>query len=102
MEQRRSGLVITRGFLFIFIIVTALAFGGGFLWSFLRGGGAIFALPLLAWSPFLLLIGLHMGLTAATRFRVVGRRAIADAFLAIVFIGFSVSVACLAIRIFRL
>ena len=45
----------TRAFFFCFAAATAAAFIAGFL----RRGFAILAYPMLAWSPFLLLIGLH-------------------------------------------
>jgi hypothetical protein len=55
IERGPIRFVGTRGFFFCFAAVTVAAFVAGFL----RPGIAIFALPLLAWSPFLLLISLH-------------------------------------------
>ena len=56
IERGRIRFVGTRGFFFCFAAATVAAVVAGFL----RRGLAILAFPLLAWSPFLLLISLHM------------------------------------------
>jgi len=55
IERGWIRFVGTRGFFFCFATVTCAAIVAGFL----QRGPAILAFPLLAWSPFLLLIGLH-------------------------------------------
>ena len=51
---------INRTFLFAFFLVGLVAFVAGFIHS----GIAIVSFPLLAWSPFLLIISLHIAFAA--------------------------------------
>ena len=55
---------INQKLLFAFIFADLAAFVAGFIHS----GPAIVAFPLLAWSPFLLLISLHAAFSARTAF----------------------------------
>jgi hypothetical protein len=55
VERGPIRFVGTSGFFFCFAAVTVAAFVAGFL----RRGFVVLAYPMLAWSPFLLLIGLH-------------------------------------------
>ena len=65
IERRAIRFVGTRGFFFCFAGVTMVAFSAGIV----RPGAGILAFPLLAWSPFLFLISLHMASSSIDRIR---------------------------------
>jgi hypothetical protein len=56
IERGPFRFVGTRGFYFFFVAVTVVAFFAGFRYR----GPAIFAFPLIAWSPFLVLVSVHV------------------------------------------
>jgi hypothetical protein len=74
-ETRLHRIVISHGFLVSFAVVTVLAFTAGFL---PRPGRGILAYPLLTWSPFLLLIGLHLGVRTFRHTRGIGFQRLAE------------------------
>ncbi len=77
--------LLNERFLLAFIVFGIAAFVAGFVHS----GIAIVAFPLLAWSPFVLIIGLHLAF---------GARALLDILIAAAWIAIAFALAVMAVR----